>query len=852
MRIVTGMMLNLREFREKNKSNINKILYIALISIIVSVIFINISDAFKYYTNQFDATEANCIESGETLTQNIYGISGKLKGFTVQFGTYRRVNKGVVQAELYINDTLAQQWNFAARELADNVYHEFELNKKINVSCSDKLTILVTEFFEGDNCIAVYTSSGGGELFSSNTRIDGTMCYQLIMENTRLMYCVVCVCLIVLLSLFIFLYFCIDFNNVNILKWLLVTAGSLALIETINTDIIQRVNTDVVMVPSITSDKSHEIAPGETWDSTFIANCTSFSALEFFIEGDTRSNISVCLIDQDSGKEYFNRELNDNEIIFDKVTGKVSARITADDKMFPIGTYHLFITNTSSDTIIQINAVEDDQGNQTINVAQIRMTGMGYYVAVLIILILILYVAVVCWLLKKSDFSVERFFLVSVIPLATIYLILMLPWSAPDTGAHFLASYRLSNILLGHSGEEDWMGRADDADFYRVFWQSGNPDMQDISAIAFNAHIKAENTQLVDLPGREEKMEYYSIVNYFPQVLGLCLGRILGLSSIVTIYIGRLFITIFYIWGCLHSVKNAPVGKFVFAMIPLLPMSLMMSSAYSYDAMVLVSTLNFTACILALYKKKDSLRLAVECAIWAFVIGATKGGGYLILLPLVFILVDKNRKESLKRLFTILVAGVSSVIIFDVILPAGSQLFQFGNEEVANLTASYAFTNPRDYLDMVIQTYLKYIDSLMINIGGTSLAWLENTIPCVVVIGLMLIMGIYSIYEHDGIELKVKDKWIFLLVIFIEFYFTPMMLLSWTPVGSTVVEGLQGRYYLPVLSLIIFVFTKFKLHNGMAELNNTKVNIIKGSCYKWATFLSFICVYYMMRLYLTR
>ena len=63
----------------------------------------------------------------------------------------------------------------------------------------------------------------------------------------------------------------------------------------------------------------------------------------------------------------------------------------------------------------------------------------------------------------------------------------------------------------------------------------------------------------------------------------------------------------------------------------------------------------------------------------------------------------------------------------------------------------------------------------------------------------MLIIGIFSIYEIDQLEFKYKDKWIFAFIIFIELYFTPVMLLSWTPIGSIRIEGLQERYYLPIL-----------------------------------------------------
>ena len=33
-----------------------------------------------------------------------------------------------------------------------------------------------------------------------------------------------------------------------------------------------------------------------------------------------------------------------------------------------------------------------------------------------------------------------------------------------------------------------------------------------------------------------------------------------------------------------------------------------------------------------------------------------------------------------------------------------------------------------------------------------------------------------------------------------------VMLLSWTPIGSGVIQGVQGRYFLPILPLTLLIF----------------------------------------------
>lgn len=653
----------------------------------------------------------------------------------------------------------------------------------------------------------------------------------------------------------IFLLIKIDFKNFSVPKAILTIILILLTLEMVTFNLIRKINTDVVMVDYTASDSVNSIDPGETWDTTYEAKRSKFTSFEFFVEGEKTTEISIKIVNETNGEEYYNASINTDNIIIDRKTGKPAVEISCNEtdkkiSAFPLGKYHIYFTNTSKDQVINISVIEDSEGVQRINLSLIHKTLLGYKIALLVIMLISGYIIIICVYSKNKNFSVEKFFLVSIIPLAIAYFVLMPPWSVPDTDTHFLASYRLSNLLLG---KDAWVGRVDDVNFYANVWKRlGNPDMGGFSSLLLNTSFQVENADLIAWPLPPTHMEYYSLLCYLPQVIGLSAGRLLGLGTVLTIYLGRLCMLTVYVLACLNAVKKTPVGKIVFAVVALLPMSLMMSSSISYDPLVLISTLNFIACTLKLYKEPDSTITLVECMIWAFVIGSVKGGGYLMILPIALILVAKNLKQSLTKLGLIIGSGIISIVLFDVILPAGTTLFQFGEEASTNFSASYAFANPLTYLHMCIETYLIQIDTLTINMGGNSLGWLEPTIPTVIIVGLMLITGIYSIYEEDTVTLKGKDKWIFSLVVFLTFFLTPIMLLSWTPKDYTTIKGLQGRYFLPVLPLIIIVLTKFKLHIDTRDFDPKRTVAIKDSCFKVCAFLSCIAVYYMLRLYLTR
>lgn len=351
---------------------------------------------------------------------------------------------------------------------------------------------------------------------------------------------------------------------------------------------------------------------------------------------------------------------------------------------------------------------------------------------------------------------------------------------------------------------------------------------------------------------RTDHMNFYSFVNYLPQILGLTAGRLLGLGGNLTIYLSRVFITIVFLLSCYLSIRATPVGKIVFAVVPLLPMSMMLGTSISYDAMVIITALGMISAMLALKNKPTDKRNIYRALIWVFLAGAVKGGINLIMMPLILLIPIRKEKNNLWGKYqlhiNLILTGVLSLILFDFIIPKGS-LFQLHGIDALHLSASFALLHPITYLKMLIESYIHDIDVLMINMGGTHLAWLEYSIPSVWIVLIMIITGIMSTVEADELVLGKKDKWSFGLIILFVLLLTPAMLLSFTYVNSTNVEGLQGRYYLFVLPLIFLILTKFKLKNVMRGKWNEE---ILNTGFIWLGALFSICIYYLLLIYLPR
>jgi uncharacterized membrane protein len=76
----------------------------------------------------------------------------------------------------------------------------------------------------------------------------------------------------------------------------------------------------------------------------------------------------------------------------------------------------------------------------------------------------------------------------------------------------------------------------------------------------------------------------YPFVPYLPQAVGVLIGRVLGLSPLLLLYMGRLTNLAAWIFLTYWSIRVVPTGKWVFFLAALTPMSLFIGASISGDA----------------------------------------------------------------------------------------------------------------------------------------------------------------------------------------------------------------------------------------------------------------------------
>lgn len=799
---------------------------------------------------------ATPMTNGVIYRQTIKGmdVNEKLRELQIQFGVYGQIGDGDITVTLWEEDSFVEEWTFDVSEIRDE-HLSFKLKRPLEIKEGKNYSFSVEQSIEEGNA-AIWLSSDTGSLYMNNQEVIGkSICYQLVQTNQTVSTYLYIWFTLLGIGIFVFLLFNIDFAQLKINKIIIGAIVVFFSVEAVSFGVLEQVKTNIETQNYSYATESVSIEPNEKRCYEFSEANHELNYIEFFVKNGDNTDVYVTIKNKTTGQIYFDRKMAKDEIFYDEAQLKHALRIlpsmtNVNAERFPTGDYEIIIANAGNSEFF-VDVMREN--NDLLDVCVSVYSPVGIAIGIIVVSILGVYISIVLVWIKSKNFDLPKFFLVSAIPLTTIYMILVVPWSIPDARAHFLATYRLSNIVLGYGEDQEWCGRKADVQLQTELWGGiQNPDMMDYLTIADNFKVREDETQMMDFPFREERMEYYSIINYLPAVLGISVGRILGLGTILSVYLARISILTVYIAACHRAIKVTPIGKSIFALVPLLPTSLMISSSISYDPMVLLATLNFTACIFAAYKDPSKKCWFIESMVWAFILGSVKGGGYLILLPLVFILWNSTRRnESVKKIAAILLSGLGSALIFDKILTIGMELFQFGSEDNAYMSASFAYTRPFEFIRMCISTYLKEYD-LAEEMIGTALAWLEPTLPILLLVGIVFVMTVFALYERDEVILQKRDKIIFAIIILMTLIFTPMMLLSWTEKGESAVVGLQGRYYLPIMPFGMLLLTKFSLYHPIEDQEGCKLKLVKEKCLTWCMLLLSATVYFVGKLYLTR
>jgi uncharacterized membrane protein len=448
-----------------------------------------------------------------------------------------------------------------------------------------------------------------------------------------------------------------------------------------------------------------------------------------------------------------------------------------------------------------------------------------------------------------ASLTPERLLLTFGLIFGLAFLVVTPPFQVTDEYVHFYRAFQVSegqwvgaNALLPIS----LMDLAASVSRGIQFHPENKQRLGDLRA-QWGKPLNVEERAVVDF----RSTALYSPIPYLPQSLGIAIGRVWGVSPLVLFYLGRLFNLICWISLSYLAIRTTPVFKWVFLLLALTPMSVFLAASVSVDALTNALSFLLIASFLYLSVGKISVieRKDIICLIVISVLLALSKQAYVLLLGL-YLLIPVGKLGSWKRYFltglalfsfTIFAAGAWSWGVKDLYAPNPRP----GMAVVPKDQILYIWNNPLQFKDLLWTTVTGQVGTWVNTFTGV-LGWLDTRLPDPIYLSYPIILVFAAL--TDGTKdklLTLKNKLLIALVVVLSmFVVLTSGYILWTIVGSTSVEGIQGRYFIPVVPLMLLLLYNRK---GVAASHKAKLMLALYSAVV-LTVTSFVLVsrYYVL------
>lgn len=431
----------------------------------------------------------------------------------------------------------------------------------------------------------------------------------------------------------------------------------------------------------------------------------------------------------------------------------------------------------------------------------------GYIIASVITGAIIVTLIVINFVKNKD--KIEKIFLSFIIPIGLMYLIFMIPTYVPDEHAHIWKSYQISEGIILTPIDEQGNSHTEVPEFFKTNIIRNINKYKDM-----NEAINQE-TDYSDKEEVESTAQNYPPILYVFSSIGLFISRIIGLNGILAQYFARICNFIVFLILSYYTIKIMPFGKLLVSCFLFIPMVLQQAASVSADSIVNAVMIFFIAFNMHLLFKKDKINRKEQIAyiLLSIFIGVAK----VVYIPLVglslLLIGSKNLDKKHKKIViaTSIVVGSIVAILWYIFSMQykGNEAYLIENNVNAIEQIKNILKYPLHGVKVVLLTIFEQGESYLYMLMGTNLGWLEINVPLITAIGFMILIILSIFFEKNENELNWKQKlWTVLMFLFSVVLILMALYVSWTGVGEDQVQGIQGRYFIPIMLLPLLCFSK--------------------------------------------
>jgi hypothetical protein len=413
------------------------------------------------------------------------------------------------------------------------------------------------------------------------------------------------------------------------------------------------------------------------------------------------------------------------------------------------------------------------------------------------------------------------------------------PFQSPDEPAHFRRIYQIAGGVQLQPGPRGVPGIMQPASLEKIIalclaGLPGEPRRllpQGVVQAAWSVPLDPGRQVFVPLAN----LTAYNPVSYLPQAAAAAVSRWLEVRPLATLYVVRLANLAVCLALVYAAVRMAPLQKWAFAFLALTPMAMFLRSSASPDGLTFATALLLTGTVSAIAFGRSTVPEAAPASAApdaaapdhpaAPTAPITPAAG-LPSASLVFCLLAMTGVMALCKVGYVLVNLLVGAIprrrfrswqAWAAMMGAALVLSLLGTWNSARIARFYtahfrrlpsvqplaqlqlALAQPLHFLGLVIADYWLHLVRYAVGFIG-NFGWLDTPLPvfvlvpyAVLLIGLALTGGDAATPMPRGVRLMAAAVVVGGLLLL-----STSQYLCWTPIGSQHIDGLQGRYFLPL------------------------------------------------------
>lgn len=646
-------------------------------------------------------------------------------------------------------------------------------------------------------------------------------------------------------------------------RWMVsvLLTGVLALLMVICSvaNLRERVKTDAVILASAAQTESAPITASDRYIQTFTSNGTfNQMQLQFCSYGrENQSTTIIQLMEPSTGNVLEHWEVDNSSVSKNAVTFALQEEQGK-------GEYQLVVEGRNPDAETSIGIylqdravyagelwISGEEQTQNISIGLYQKTNLGYVMltAVLSAAVFCTWIAFALIFIWKPALWKTAFCLITCF--GCVYLAVFPAGCVNDSWRHYVTAYQYSNELLGiePSMAGTVMMRKEDCDEFRRYRgldRAGSLSTYFEEADEFS--MWCQDSTLSDCGEKSLTTgSAASSIAYFPQILGLTLGRIFSLGTVPCMFFARFLQLLTVAVLVSIAVKWIPTGKELLLLLALLPIFQQQITAFSYDGIAFGFAFLWISIWAKLRTKIERISIPEFICFLMSTVGlcACRGGMYIFLLILLAVIprqVFGNKEKSF-------LLGISIFTVLSVF--SGTY---FGASSALSSKSGLLWGSP---LRHPIDVCLHFLSSIIENIDvywsgsfGQQMGWSQGLVPHAIVFGFIVMLLIISLSDDnsdgDCIEIPdVKSRIIYLIpiVLVLGFCLGTMYIGEAHRATKWNIWGVQGRYLIPVLPLVFF-----QVKNRFVVM---KENIRPAIVYSFCVW-EVVEIFYLMRTFVTR